>query len=127
MSDEGKLFIGGLSFHTTEQSLEEAFSKYGAISNVHVARHRESQDPRGFGFITFENPEDAKDASAGMNGQSVDGRTIRVDKATKREGGGGGYRGGGGGGRSWARTSGRGRAGPSPPGPRGPHRRSRSS
>ena len=95
MSDEGKLFIGGLSFDTTEQSLEEAFSKYGAISNVHVARHRETQDPRGFGFVTFENPEDAKDASAGMNGQSVDGRTIRVDKAT-RSGGGGGSRGGGG-------------------------------
>src|SRR4029434_9298203 len=99
MSDEGKLFIGGLSFDTTEQSLQEAFSKYGAISNVHVARHRETQDPRGFGFITFENPEDAKEASAAMNGQSVDGRTIRVDKAGKPGGGGGGgggYRGGGG-------------------------------
>ena len=69
MSDEGKLFVGGLSFDTTEQSLEEAFSKYGAISNVHVARNRETQDPRGFGFVTFENPDDAKDALEGMNGK----------------------------------------------------------
>ena len=115
MSDEGKLFVGGLSFDTTEQSLEEAFSKYGAISNVHVARHRETQDPRGFGFVTFENPEDAKDASAGMNGQSVDGRTIRVDKAGKPGGGGGGgggYRGGGGyGGGGGGRGYGGGRGG----------------
>ena len=115
MSDEGKLFVGGLSFDTTEQSLEEAFSKYGAISNVYVARHRETQDPRGFGFVTFENPEDAKDASAGMNGQSVDGRTIRVDEAGKpgggrSGGGGGGYRGGGGGGGFF--RGGRGRGGP---------------
>ena len=111
MSDEGKLFVGGLSFDTTEQSLEEAFSKYGAISNVHVARHRETQDPRGFGFVTFENPEDAKDASAGMNGQSLDGRTIRVDKAT-RSGGGGGSRGGGGyGGGGGGRGYGGGRGG----------------
>ncbi|XP_048102203.1 cold inducible RNA binding protein a isoform X3 [Alosa alosa] len=103
MSDEGKLFVGGLSFDTTEQSLEEAFSKYGVISNVHVARNRETQKSRGFGFVTFENPDDAKDALEGMNGKSVDGRTIRVDEAGKpgggrSGGGGGGYRGGGGGG-----------------------------
>ncbi|XP_076150456.1 cold inducible RNA binding protein a isoform X3 [Alosa pseudoharengus] len=104
MSDEGKLFVGGLSFDTTEQSLEEAFSKYGVIANTHVARNRETQKSRGFGFVTFENPDDAKDALEGMNGKSVDGRTIRVDEAGKPSGGrsggggGGGYRGGGGGG-----------------------------
>ncbi|MCJ8745190.1 hypothetical protein PDJAM_G00127370 [Pangasius djambal] len=102
MSDEGKLFIGGLSFDTTEQSLEDAFSKYGVITNVHVARNRETNKSRGFGFVTFENPEDAKDAMEGMNGKSVDGRAIRVDEAGKGGGGrsgGGGYRGGSGGGR----------------------------
>ncbi|XP_051557496.1 cold-inducible RNA-binding protein B-like isoform X3 [Myxocyprinus asiaticus] len=103
MSDEGKLFIGGLSFDTTEQSLEDAFSKYGVITNVHVARNRETNRSRGFGFVTFENPDDAKDALEGMNGKSVDGRTIRVDEAGKGGGGGGrsgggSYRGGGGGG-----------------------------
>ncbi|XP_048021001.1 cold inducible RNA binding protein a isoform X4 [Megalobrama amblycephala] len=102
MSDEGKLFIGGLSFDTTEQSLEDAFSKYGVITNVHVARNRETNKSRGFGFVTFENPDDAKDALEGMNGKSVDGRTIRVDEAGKGGGGGGrsgggSYRGGGGG------------------------------
>ncbi|KTF76171.1 hypothetical protein cypCar_00041068 [Cyprinus carpio] len=69
MSDEGKLFVGGLSFDTTEQSLEDAFSKYGVITNVHVARNRETNRSRGFGFVTFENPDDAKDAMEGMNGK----------------------------------------------------------
>ncbi|XP_028834234.1 cold inducible RNA binding protein a isoform X3 [Denticeps clupeoides] len=99
MSDEGKLFVGGLSFDTTEQSLEDAFSKYGVISNVHVARNRENHKSRGFGFVTFENPDDAKDALEGMNGKSVDGRTIRVDEAGKPgngRSGGGSYRGGSG-------------------------------
>ncbi|KPP65718.1 hypothetical protein Z043_115854 [Scleropages formosus] len=95
MSDEGKLFVGGLSFDTTEQSLEEAFSKYGNISKIDVIRDRETQRSRGFGFVTFENPEDAKDAMEGMNGKSVDGRMIRVDEAGKGGGrSGGGYRGG---------------------------------
>uniref|UniRef100_A0A8C2CZN3 Cold-inducible RNA-binding protein B-like n=1 Tax=Cyprinus carpio TaxID=7962 RepID=A0A8C2CZN3_CYPCA len=83
MSDEGKLFIGGLSYETTEQSLEEAFSKYGSIAKVDVIRDRETDRSRGFGFVTFENPEDAKDAMAAMNGKSVDGRMIRVDEAGK--------------------------------------------
>uniref|UniRef100_A0A9J7XKF9 RRM domain-containing protein n=1 Tax=Cyprinus carpio carpio TaxID=630221 RepID=A0A9J7XKF9_CYPCA len=107
MSDEGKLFVGGLSFDTTEQSLEDAFSKYGVITNVHVARNRETNRSRGFGFVTFENPDDAKDALEGMNGKSVDGRTIRVDEAGK--GGGGGGRSGGGGGGFF--RGGRGRGG----------------
>ncbi|XP_026132132.1 cold inducible RNA binding protein a [Carassius auratus] len=117
MSDEGKLFVGGLSFDTTEQSLEDAFAKYGVITNVHVARNRETNRSRGFGFVTFENPEDAKDAMEGMNGKSVDGRTIRVDEAGKGGGGGGGrsgggsYRGGGGGGGGGFYRGGRGRGG----------------
>uniref|UniRef100_A0A9J8CSQ1 Cold inducible RNA binding protein n=2 Tax=Cyprinus carpio TaxID=7962 RepID=A0A9J8CSQ1_CYPCA len=118
MSDEGKLFVGGLSFDTTEQSLEDAFSKYGVITNVHVARNRETNRSRGFGFVTFENPDDAKDAMEGMNGKSVDGRTIRVDEAGKGGGGGGGgrsgggsYRGGGGGRGGGFFRGGRGRGG----------------
>ncbi|XP_016146541.1 cold-inducible RNA-binding protein B-like isoform X2 [Sinocyclocheilus grahami] len=98
MSDEGKLFIGGLSYDTTEQSLEEAFSKYGSIAKVDVIRDRETDRSRGFGFVTFENPEDAKDAMAAMNGKSVDGRMIRVDEAGKSGRRSGGFRGGSGGG-----------------------------
>ncbi|KTF86969.1 hypothetical protein cypCar_00033915 [Cyprinus carpio] len=97
MSDEGKLFIGGLSYDTTEQSLEEAFSKYGSIAKVDVIRDRETDRSRGFGFVTFENPEDAKDAMAAMNGKSVDGRMIRVDEAGKSGRRSGGFRGGSGG------------------------------
>ncbi|KAJ8387774.1 hypothetical protein AAFF_G00150750 [Aldrovandia affinis] len=103
MSDEGKLFVGGLSFDTNEQALEDVFSKYGQITEVVVIKDRETQKSRGFGFVTFENPDDAKDAMAAMNGKSLDGRQIRVDQAGKSGGGnrsgGGGYRGGSTGGR----------------------------
>ncbi|XP_073453126.1 cold-inducible RNA-binding protein-like isoform X6 [Aquarana catesbeiana] len=107
-SDEGKLFVGGLSFDTNEKSLETVFCKYGQISNVVVVKDRETQRSRGFGFVTFENPDDAKDAMQAMNGMSVDGRQIRVDQAGKspsdRRGG---YRGGSsGGGRGFFRGGG---------------------
>ncbi|XP_034038795.1 cold-inducible RNA-binding protein A-like isoform X2 [Thalassophryne amazonica] len=94
MSDEGKLFVGGLSFETNEDSLSAAFSKYGDIEKVDVIRDRENGKSRGFGFVKYENVEDAKDAMAAMDGKSLDGRTIRVDYAGR----GGGRRGGGGGG-----------------------------
>ncbi|XP_067884254.1 cold-inducible RNA-binding protein B-like [Heterodontus francisci] len=95
MSEEGKLFVGGLNFDTDEQSLEEVFSKYGQISEVRVIKDRDRMTSRGFGFITFENPEDASDAMKAMNGKSIDGRQIRVGPAEKK-GGGRGYGGGGG-------------------------------
>jgi len=103
MSDEGKLFIGGLSFDTTEDSLADAFSKYGNIAKVDVIRDKETGRSRGFGFVKYDSVDDAKDALEAMNGQSLDGRTIRVDEAGNGRsggggGGGGGYRGGRGGG-----------------------------
>ncbi|KAG8454603.1 hypothetical protein GDO86_000999 [Hymenochirus boettgeri] len=110
-SDEGKLFIGGLSFETDEQNLEQVFCRYGQISEVVVVKDRETKRSRGFGFVTFENPDDAKDAMIGMNGKSVDGRQIRVDQAGKSSNRrGGGYRGGSSGGRGFFR-GGRGRGG----------------
>lgn len=111
-SDEGKLFVGGLSFDTNERSLEQVFSKYGQIAEVVVVKDRETQRSRGFGFVTFENIDDAKDAMMAMNGKSVDGRQIRVDQAGKAaDGRSRGYRGGPAGGRGFFR-GGRGR-GPS--------------
>ncbi|XP_071782115.1 cold-inducible RNA-binding protein B-like isoform X2 [Centroberyx gerrardi] len=113
-SDEGKLFVGGLSFDTTEQSLEDVFSKYGQISEVVVIKDRETQRSRGFGFVTFENPDEAKDAMMAMNGKSLDGRQIRVDQAGKSSGGGrsgGGFRGGSSGGGGGGYFGGRGRGG----------------
>ncbi|OBS74791.1 hypothetical protein A6R68_14661 [Neotoma lepida] len=129
-SDEGKLFVGGLSFDTNEQALEQVFSKYGQISEVVVVKDRETQRSRGFGFVTFENIDDAKDAMMAMNGkvrirsaglgctglvwmgtadppsvrQSVDGRQIRVDQAGKSsDNRSRGYRGGSAGGRGFFR------------------------
>ncbi|XP_004630125.1 cold-inducible RNA-binding protein-like [Octodon degus] len=89
-SDEGKLFIGGLSFDTNKQSLEQVFSKYGQISRktqrteiAEVVKDRETQRSRGFGFVTLKNVDDVKDAMIAVNGKSVDGRQIRVDQAGK--------------------------------------------
>ncbi|XP_054452202.1 cold inducible RNA binding protein a isoform X2 [Anoplopoma fimbria] len=83
MSDEGKLFIGGLSFETNEESLAAAFGKYGTIEKVDVIRDKETGKSRGFGFVKYDNSEDAKDALEGMNGKTLDGRSIRVDEAGK--------------------------------------------
>ncbi|TNM97771.1 hypothetical protein fugu_014017 [Takifugu bimaculatus] len=69
MSDEGKLFIGGLSFETNEESLAEAFGKYGTIEKVDVIRDKETGRSRGFGFVKYESVEDAKDAMTAMNGK----------------------------------------------------------
>ncbi|XP_007896437.2 cold-inducible RNA-binding protein B-like [Callorhinchus milii] len=108
MCEDGKLFVGGLNFNTDEQRLEEAFNKYGQITEVRVIKNRETHRSRGFGFVTFENPDDAEDAMMAMDGKSIEGRQIRVGHAEKKTGGGGGYsssggysnRGGGGGGYS---------------------------
>ncbi|XP_034470461.1 cold inducible RNA binding protein a isoform X1 [Hippoglossus hippoglossus] len=83
MSDEGKLFIGGLSFETNEESLSAAFGKYGNIEKVDVIRDKETGRSRGFGFVKYNNAEDAKDALDAMNGKTLDGRAIRVDEAGK--------------------------------------------
>uniref|UniRef100_A0A3Q3LXI9 Cold inducible RNA binding protein a n=1 Tax=Mastacembelus armatus TaxID=205130 RepID=A0A3Q3LXI9_9TELE len=108
MSDEGKLFIGGLSFDTSEESLASAFGKYGTIEKVDVIRDKETGRSRGFGFVKYDNPEDAKDALEAMNGKTLDGRAIRVDEAGK----GGRSRGGFGSGPRGGRFSGsRGRGG----------------
>ncbi|XP_029469198.1 cold-inducible RNA-binding protein-like isoform X3 [Rhinatrema bivittatum] len=110
-SNEGKLFIGGLSFDTNEQSLEQVFCKYGQISEVVVVKDRETQRSRGFGFVTYENADDAKDALMAMNGKTLDGRQIRVDQAGQSsDNRNRGYRGGSSGGRGFFR-GGRGRGG----------------
>ncbi|XP_056463567.1 cold-inducible RNA-binding protein B-like [Gadus chalcogrammus] len=100
MNDEGKLFIGGLSFDTNEESLMAAFAKYGNIAKADVIRDKDTGRSRGFGFVKFDNADEAKDALEGMNGTSLDGRSIRVDEAGRGRSGGsrGGFGGGGGGG-----------------------------
>ncbi|GAB1302624.1 RNA-binding protein 3 [Apodemus speciosus] len=73
-SEEGKLFVGGLNFNTDEQALEDHFSSFGPISEVVVVKDRETQRSRGFGFITFTNPEHASDAMRAMNGERGGGQ-----------------------------------------------------
>ncbi|GCC16718.1 cold-inducible RNA-binding protein B-like [Chiloscyllium punctatum] len=99
MTEDGKLFIGGLSFDTDEQALEAVFSKYGEVIDARVIKDKTTMASRGFGFVTFENPDDARDALKALNGHSLDGRQIRVDHAEKKSGDGGygGGRGAGGG------------------------------
>ncbi|XP_033276297.1 RNA-binding protein 3-like [Orcinus orca] len=82
-SEEGKLFVGGLNFDTDEQALEDHFSSFRPISEVVVVTDWETQRSRGFGFITFTNPEHASDAMRAMNGESLDGRQIRGDHTGK--------------------------------------------
>jgi RNA recognition motif-containing protein len=106
-----KLFVGSLSWNTTDEGLRRAFEKFGEVLEAKVIKDRETDRSRGFGFVSFANPKDAMDAMAAMDGQELDGRTIKVNEAQERErtggGGGGGPRGGGfGGGRGGERRGG---------------------
>ncbi len=79
-----KLFCGGLSWSTTSDSLQEAFSNFGQVTEAAVISDRETGRSRGFGFVTFERAEDAQEAVKAMNGAELDGRSIRVDVAQDR-------------------------------------------
>jgi hypothetical protein len=96
-----KLFVGGLSWGTTDQGLHDAFAQFGEVTEAKVITDRETGRSRGFGFVTFTNNEDADRAIAQMNGSQLDGRTINVNEAAEKgtRGGGGGRGGYGGGGR----------------------------
>ena len=95
-----RLYVGNLSFNTDSAAVRTAFEQYGAVSDVHLVTDRESGQPRGFGFVTMGTSESAQAAIAGMNGQSLDGRALRVNEAEDRPASGGsrgGFGGGGGG------------------------------
>src|SRR5208282_6244477 len=98
-----KLFVGNLSFDTTENDLNDAFAAHGTVVETNMMMDRETGRPRGFGFITMSSAEEAQKAIEGMNGKDMDGRALTVNVAKPREerapgGGGGGRRGYGGGG-----------------------------
>ena len=98
-----KLYVGNLSFKTTEQGLSEAFAQYGQVSRATIVTDRDTGRARGFAFVEMGSESEAQAAIDGLNGQSLDGRQIQVNVAKPREdrggGGGGGNRGGGGGNR----------------------------
>lgn len=105
-----KLFVGNLSFNTTENDLQDAFAAHGTVTEANLMMDRMTNRPRGFGFVTMSTSEEAERAIAALNGADMDGRALTVNVARPREersgGGGGGARfgrrehSGGGGGRS---------------------------
>ncbi len=99
-----KVFVGNLSWGTTDDSLRTAFEQFGEVIEAKVITERDTGRSRGFGFVTFANDEDAQTAMDQMNGADLDGRPLRVNEANdrpRRDGAGGGGRSFGGGGRRW--------------------------
>jgi RNA recognition motif-containing protein len=99
-----KLFVGNLSFNTTENDLQDAFAAHGTVAEVNLMVDRSSGRSRGFAFVTMGSPEEAQKAIAAMNGSTLHERALTVNVARPREerppgGGRRDFRGGGGGGR----------------------------
>lgn len=112
-----KLFVGNLSFETSELELQDLFATCGPVSEVNIVTDRFTQKPRGFAFVTMATPEAAQAAIQQLSGKSVNGRALTVNEARPREersGGGGGFGGGrgGGGGFGGGRGGDRGDRGP---------------
>ena len=97
-----RLFVGNLSFNTTEGDLLEAFKAAGNVTTCNLIVDKFTNKSRGFAFVEMGNQEEATKAITDMNGKELDGRALTVNEAKPREerssGGGGGYGGGGGGG-----------------------------
>src|SRR3954469_15434642 len=99
-----KLYVGNLSFNTTENELQELFSQAGAVQEVTLMQDKFTGKSRGFAFVTMGSEQDAQNAIAKINGQTIEDRTLAVSEARPRDarprggGGGGGGRGYGGGG-----------------------------
>lgn len=81
-----KVYVGNLSFETTDAQLSELAKAYGKPTSAQVAKDRATGQPRGFGFIEFEKDEEARAAIAGLNGKDVNGRTLKVNEARPKGG-----------------------------------------
>jgi RNA recognition motif-containing protein len=101
-----KLFVGGLAWATSEETLRSAFEPFGDIEDCVVVMDRETGRSRGFGFVTYKEQESAERAKSEMDGQILDGRALRVDIANSQTGAAGGGGGGGRGGASRGRSGG---------------------
>ncbi|KAI0315235.1 hypothetical protein OF83DRAFT_1164886 [Amylostereum chailletii] len=98
-----KIYVGNLSWNTTDDTLRDAFSQFGQVLDSIVMRDRGTGRSRGFGFVTYATEQEASGAINTMNEQELDGRRIKVNLANARTGGGGG---GGGGGGSYGQPAG---------------------
>ncbi len=94
------IYVGNISFQTSEQDLDAAFSAYGQVDRVQIVKDRDTGQSRGFAFVEMSNNAEADKAMEALNGADMGGRTLTVNEARPREprqgGGGGGYGGGGG-------------------------------
>jgi len=110
-----KLYVGNLSFDTSEADMQEAFSQFGEVTSAALVMDRETGRPRGFGFVEFADAESGRKAIDEMNGKEFGGRQLTVNEARPREnrggGGGGGFGGGRGGGGGGGYGGGRGGGG----------------
>jgi len=91
-----KIFVGNLSYSTSEDDLKAAFAAFGAVDRVSVITDRDSGQPRGFAFVEMPNRNEAESAMSALNGSELNGRKLNVNEARPKPQGGGG---GGGGGR----------------------------
>jgi cold-inducible RNA-binding protein len=95
------IFVGNLSYQTTQEELHAAFSQYGAVERVNIISDRDTGQPRGFAFVEMSNREEAEKAISGLNGAELNGRALNVNEARPKPAGGrmgdGGSRGGYGG------------------------------
>ncbi|HWL16628.1 MAG TPA: RNA-binding protein [Opitutus sp.] len=104
-----KLYVGNLSFKTTEDELRSTFGQFGSVTDVYVAMDKMTGRPRGFAFVTMGTADEAKSAAEKLNGTDLGGRQLTVNEARpKEERPGGGFGGGGGGGRGFGGGGGRG-------------------
>jgi cold-inducible RNA-binding protein len=79
-----KLYVGNLSFQTTEGALEELFARFGTVTEAVLIMDKMTRRPRGFGFVTMGSPEEAQRAIEALNGTNVDGRNLIVNEARPR-------------------------------------------
>lgn len=110
-----KLYVGNLSFQTSDVDLQEIFGAFGTVQSANIVEDRDTGRSRGFGFVEMSTKSEAEEAISGLNGKEVDGRSLTVNEAKPREDrggnrggfgggnkrGGGGYGGGYGGKRGW--------------------------
>jgi RNA recognition motif-containing protein len=107
-----KIFVGNLSYQTTQDDLQAAFAAYGTVEQVSIVTDRDTGQPRGFAFVEMSNRSEAEAAITNLNGAELNGRALNVNEARPKPAGGGGFGGGrGGGGGGFGSGGGGGRGG----------------
>jgi len=91
------IYVGNLSYNTTEDDLRKAFEAFGEITSINVIKDKYSGESRGFGFVEMASNDEAREAMEGLNGSEMGGRNLKISEARPRDenrggGGGGGFR-----------------------------------